>query len=95
MKWLRKKVKQWTDGDSGRFADGSRFRLAGVRAQEKNQFGASKATRTAAGMTGRSHGSVSVKPVSKSYGRTVVEMRNKDGSVNARMRKKGYTNKGR
>jgi len=95
MKWIRKKVKRWTDGDSGQFSDGTWFRLADVRAQERYQYGASKATRTAAGMTGRSHGHVFVKPVGKSYNRDVVEMKNKDGSINKRMRKKGYTNKGR
>ena len=54
-----------------------------------------KATRTAAGMTGRSWGFVNIQPVGESYGRSVVLMSDKDGSINNRLRKKGYTNKGR
>jgi len=77
------------------FTDGSSFRLARVRCPEKHQFGGSKATRTAAGMTGRSKGYVSVKTVGKSYGRDVVELSNRNGSINKRMRKKGYSKKGR
>jgi len=93
---VRKKVKKWTDGDSGVFSDGTRFRLSGVRAPEKHQFGGSKATRAAAGMSGRSKGYVNVtKRGNDSYGRDIVEMRNKDGSINERLRKKGYKNKGR
>lgn len=91
----RKKVSKWDDGDSGKFADGTRFRLAGVHAPERHQFGGSKATRTAAGMTGQSRGVVNVKTVGRSYGRNVVEMSNSCGSVNERMRAKGYRNKGR
>ena len=91
----RKKIHHWIDGDTGKFTDGSTFRLARVRAPEKHQFGGSKATKTASGMTGRSRGYVNVKTVSKSFGRAVVEMRNKDGSINDRMRKKGYSKKGR
>ncbi|MBT3582856.1 nuclease [Candidatus Woesearchaeota archaeon] len=92
---MRKKIAYWTDADSGVYTNGERFRLAKVRAPEHNQRGASKATRTVAGMTGRSKGFVSTRKVGMSYGRSVVEMRNKDGSINNRMRKKGYTNKGR
>ena len=92
----RKKVKKWNDGDSGVFTDGTRFRLSNVRANEKHQFGGSKATKNAAGMSGRSKGNVSWKPVARDvYGRQVGEMRNKDGSVNQRMRNKGYKKKGR
>lgn len=92
----RKRIDHWTDGDSGHFTDGTPFRLAGVRATEKHRFGSSKATRTAASMTGRTKGYVNVKVVARDrYGRAVVEMSNKDGSINKRMRKKGYRNKGR
>lgn len=92
----RKKVSEWHDGDSGVFSDGTEFRLANVRAHESHQFGGETATRTAAGMTGRTGGRVSVRKVARDrYGRDVVEMSNKDGSINARMRKKGYKNKGR
>jgi endonuclease YncB( thermonuclease family) len=51
-KHTRKHVKSWHDGDSGTFTDGTRFRLAGVRAPEKYQFGGKKATKTASGMSG-------------------------------------------
>lgn len=92
---LRKKIKKLFDPDSGYFSDGTKFRLANVRAPEHNQKGASKAKRTVAGMIGRSKGVVSVSIKAKDrYGRLVVDMKNKDGSINERMRKKGYTNKG-
>ena len=90
-----KKIKKWFDGDSGAFTDGTNFRLAGVRAPESHQFGGERATRRAAGMTGRSNGRVSWKPVGKSYGRQVGFMSNNDGSVNSRLRKRGCKNKGR
>jgi len=92
---LKKRISKWNDGDSGQFTDGSRFRLANVRCPEKHQFGGKTATRTAASMTGRSKGYVNVKKVGVSYGRSVVHMRNKDGSINRRMRSKGYRSKGR
>lgn len=93
---MKKRVKKWFDGDSGEFTDGTKFRLQGVRAPEKNRFGGEKATRTVAGMTGRSHGRVGWTPVARDkYGRQVGNMRNKDGSINQRMRNKGYKNKGR
>lgn len=91
----RKRIDHWYDGDSGVFTDGTRFRLANVQAPERYQFGGEKATRTAAGMTGQSRGFVNVRTVAKSYGRDVVELWNGDGSINARLRKKGYTNRGR
>jgi len=96
VKPKRKRVRKWDDGDSGIFTDGTRFRLKDVRANERHQFGGSKATKTAAGMTGRSKGFVKVKKVARDkYGRDVVDMWNKDGSINNRMKKKGYGNKGR
>ena len=93
---MLKRIKKWSDGDSGEFSDGTKFRLNGVRAQEKHQFGGSKATRVVSGMTGRSKGRVNWKPVAKDkYGRQVGNMSNKDGSINTRMKNKGYKNKGR
>ncbi len=93
---MSRKIKKWTDGDSGTFADGTEFRLANVRAPEKNNPGRLKALKTVAGMTARSGNLVNVKVVARDqYRRVVVEMSNKDGSINERMRKKGYTNKGR
>ena len=91
----RKRIDHWIDGDTGEFTDGTIFRLAGVRAPEKHQFGGSKATKAASGMSGRSQGFVNINIVGKSYGRPVVEMWNKDGSINERMRKRGYKKKGR
>ena len=93
---VKKKVKKWTDGDSGVFADGSRFRLRNVRAPEYKSKTGKRAKRSASGMTGRSKSWVGIKTYAKDkYGRFVVDMWNKDGSVNKRLRKKGYTNKGR
>ncbi len=94
--WKKKKVKYLDDGDSGKFADGTPFRLARVRAHEKHQYGGSTATKVLAGILGRSKGIVMSKTVAVGrYGRKIVELKNKDGSINARMRKKGHKNKGR
>lgn len=92
---VKKKIAYWDDGDSGVFTDGRRFRLARVRAPEHYQFGGKTATRVVAWMTGQSNGSVSIKEVGRSYGRIVVEMCNIGGSINNRMIKRGYSNKGR
>ena len=94
--WKKKKVKSLDDGDSGRFADGTPFRLARVRAHEKHQYGGSTATKVLAGILGRSKGIVISKTVAiGGYGRKIVELKNKEGSINERMIKKGYKNKGR
>lgn len=93
---VKKRIKQWDDGDSGIFIDGTRFRLARVRAPEKYQFGGETATRMAAGMSGRSNGVVNVVPISRdSYGRVLVELSNEDGSINNRLRRRGCRNRGR
>jgi micrococcal nuclease len=90
-----KRVARWCDGDSGSFKEGTKFRLANVRAPEKHQFGGSRATKVVSGMTSRSNGSVNVRIVGRDrYGRQIVNMSNKDGSINQRMRSKGYVNKG-
>lgn len=90
-----KKKVHWTDGDSGTFSDGTRFRLQNVRAPESGQKGGQKANRVAAGMTGRSKNQVTVEEEGRDkYGRKLVKMKNKDGSINKRLRKKGYTDKG-
>lgn len=87
---------KFTDGDSGTYPDGTRFRLANVRAPEKNQTGGKRAKNVVSGMIGRSKGRVSVEEVARDiYGRVVVNLANKDGSINKRMVKKGYKNKGR
>ena len=91
-----KRIRKWNDGDSGSFTDGSRFRLARVRAPEKHQFGGSTATRRAASMTGQTRGVVNVRTLATDrYGRKVVEMRNKHGSVNNRLLSRGSKGKGR
>jgi len=95
VKNYRRKVK-FVDGDSGVFSDGTKFRLSNVRAQEYNEPGGTKAKNVVTGMIGRSKGVVSVKEVGRDfYGRVLVELTNKDGSINERMRNKGYKNKGR
>ncbi len=86
----KKRVDFWHDGDSGQFTDGTWFRLARVNAPEKHRAGGERATRAAAGMTGQSRGHVNVRSVCRSYNRAVVEMRNSDGSINDRMRRRGY-----
>jgi len=91
----RKRISKWIDGDSGVFSDGTRFRLARVGCPERGQYGASKATRMVAGMTSRTKGVVSVKKVGQSYGRDVVEIWNRHGSVNDRMRHRGCIRKGK
>ena len=94
--WKKKKVKKWLDGDTPKFSDGIIGRLARVRCHEKHQFGGSTATKTVAGMTGRTKGRVYVKQIGRDkWGRPIIEMKNKDGSINKRMIKKGYKNKGR
>jgi len=90
-----RKVK-FKDGDSGTYSDGTEFRLANVRAPELNQAGGQRAKRSASGMVSRSNGFVRIEEVCRDkYGRVLVNIKNKDGSVNERLRNKGYTNKGR
>lgn len=92
----KKKIARWHDGDSGIFADGKPFRLAGVRAPEKHQFGGETATRRAAGMSGKTRGRVNVSVVGRdSYNRLLVKLSNKHGSINKRLIKRGCKNKGR
>ncbi|MFH1972645.1 MAG: thermonuclease family protein [archaeon] len=93
---VKRRVKEWHDGDSGIFANGTRFRLDNVRAPELYQFGGPTAKKSAAGMTGKTNQFVDWKRTGKDkYGREIGKMSNKHGSVNERLRKKGYKNKGR
>jgi len=93
---IKKRIDYWKDGDSGKFTDGNHFRLARVRAPEKYQFGGESATRRAAGMSGRTKGLVNVRTLGRdSYGRFIVEIYNKDGSINNRLLRRGSRNKGR
>ena len=92
----KRKIGKLYDGDSGTFANGENFRLANVRAPETGRKDASSAKRALAGMLGRSSNSVNVKEVGRDkYGRTLVKFSNSDGSINQRMRDKGYSNRGR
>ena len=78
------------------FVDGIKFRLSNVWAPEKNWFGWKKATRIAAGMTRRTKGWVSWFPVARDkYGRQVGKMSSRHGSINLRMRRRGYEKRGR
>jgi endonuclease YncB( thermonuclease family) len=93
---MKRKVVKWGDGDSGWFSDGTQFRLARVRAPEKHQFGGETATRRAAGMTGQTKGFVNSQTLAKdSYGRSLVELSNRHGSINNRLLQRGCKNKGR
>lgn len=92
----KRKIAKLYDGDSGVFANGENFRLSNVRSPETGKKGGSEAKRTLAGMLGRNNNQANVKAVgTDSYGRTLVRLSNRDGSINSRMRSKGYTNKGR
>lgn len=93
---MHKKISKWTDGDSGRFLDGRFFRLANVRAPEHHQFGGEKALRSAAAMTSRAGQIVNVKTHGiDHYSQLLIDLSNKDGSINKRLQGKGYYNKGR
>jgi micrococcal nuclease len=93
-KYIRK--VEFIDGDSGCFSDGTRFRLANVRAPEMSQYGGTEARNVVRRMISRSKGRVSVEEVGRDkYGRVLVNLNNKDGPINERMRKKGFKNKGR
>ena len=93
---MHKKILKWDDGDSGLFSNGQRFRLSRVRAPESYQFGGSTALKRAAGMSGRSGNIVGTKIVGRdSFNRLLVELSNKDGSINKRLIQRGCRNKGR
>ena len=94
-KWHQGTVSRCKDGDTLVLQNGLEIRLANVRAQETGTRGAPTATRALSGMIGRCGGKIRYKGVGVSYGRLVAEVRNSDGSVNERMRKKGYTDKGK
>jgi endonuclease YncB( thermonuclease family) len=74
---MKRKVKRVVDGDTFetyRKVNGSNFvRIAGLNAPEKNQFGGRRSTNRLRGTIGGE--TVNVKPVGKSYGRTVAVVR--------------------
>lgn len=93
---VKKRIDYWDDGDSGIFTDGTRFRLARVRAPESHQFGGETATRRAAGMSGQSRGFVNITSIGRDrYGRLLVEMSNQNDSINNRLLRRGSKNRGR
>ncbi|MCG7850467.1 MAG: thermonuclease family protein [ANME-2 cluster archaeon] len=84
-------IQFFFDGDSGQFSNGERFRLADVRSPDKEDPGYMKAKRSLSAMAGRSHRMVTVKEVGiDPYGRVIVYLENQDGSINERMKQRGY-----
>ncbi|MCA9459116.1 MAG: hypothetical protein KC550_01050 [Nanoarchaeota archaeon] len=92
--WSKRKVIEVLDGDTVQFANGDYGRLAGVRAPEKNHKLYSTAKRVLAGMISRDNWEVNCKVVGTSYNRLVVELSNFEGSINQRMKAKGFTHYG-
>lgn len=94
----KRKVKKVIDGDTlstySKVNGTTKIRLVGVRAPEKNQKGGKTATNLLKkSVSGKF---ISVKPKAKDkYGRTIASVSYKGRSVNNKMRKAGYTNKGR
>ena len=83
------RIGNWVDGDSGFLSNGTPFRLVNVKAPEKHQFGGETATRRAAGITGRYNGRVTAIDYGKDkYGRHLLDLFNKDGHINERLRRK-------
>jgi len=84
-------IQFFVDGDSGQFANGERFRLADVRSPDKDDPDYLKAKRVVTGMAGRNRCRVTVEQVGiDQYGRLLVELFNEDGSLNERMKQRGY-----
>ena len=84
-------IQFFFDGDSGQFSNGERFRMADVRSPEEDDPDYIKAKRIVSGMAGRFHKWVSVEEVGiDQYGRVLVKLYNEDGSINDRMRQRGY-----
>ena len=84
-------IQFFIDGDSGQFSNGERFRLADVRSPSKNEVDYMKAKRSVSAMAGRSGRWVTVEEVGiDPYGRLLVKLENQDGSLNERMKQRGY-----
>ena len=85
-------IQFFFDGDSGQFSNGERFRMADVRSPDKNEINYMKAKRSVSAMAGRFHRWVTVEEVGiDPYGRLIVKLYNQDGSINDRMRQRGYS----
>ncbi|ADE36564.1 thermonuclease family protein [Methanohalophilus mahii] len=95
--WKSGTVKKCIDGDTLEMTNGDRIRLSKVRSPETYQKGGNKSTNVLRGMVNKCKKKIQYKPTSTkgSYNRIVAEVKNKDGSINERMRKKGYKSKGR
>ena len=84
-------IQFFFDGDSGQFSNGERFRLADVRSPEEDEVDYMKAKRVVSSMAGRSRRWVTVEEVGiDPYGRLLVKLENQDGSLNERMKQRGY-----
>lgn len=87
------KVTRVIDGDTFKVKGGKAVRLANVEAPELGTKGSAKArTELENLIEGKT---ISYREVSKSYGRTVANVRVGKKSVNQIMRNKGYTRKGK
>jgi len=84
---MKRTVKRVIDGDTfvvnRRIGGTNLVRLAGVDAPERYQFGGRAATNKLRGMIGGK--TVTVKPVGRSYGRVVANVRVNRRSVNRRL----------
>ena len=87
------KVSRVIDGDTFRITGGKSIRLANVNAPELGTRGGAKARNELKTVIGGK--TVSYRAVTKSYGRTVANVKVGAKSVNQVMRNKGYTNKGK
>ena len=66
--------------------------MADVRSPSKDEPDYLKAKRSLSAMAGRSHRWVTVEQVGiDQYGRLIVKLYNQDGSLNDRMRLRGYS----
>ena len=85
-------IQFFCDGDSGQFSNGERFRIANIHTPEKDDPEYRRAKRIVSSMAGRSKGWVTVEVVGiDQYGRLLVELGNQDGSINERMRQRGFS----
>lgn len=85
-------IQFFFDGDSGQFSNGERFRLTDIRSPDKNEADYLKVKRSLFAMAGRSNRWGTVEEVGiDSYGRLLVNLKNQDGSINERMRQRGFS----
>lgn len=87
------KVTRVIDGDTFRIRGGKAIRLANVGAPELGTRGGAKARDVLDAKIGGK--TVTYRPVGKSYGRTVAQVKIAGRSVNRSMRNRGYKSKGK